>query len=228
MLVNAPELPEIQILNTGIERSMEMHADALLQASRRVDWRFLLPNPDLGDVAYIGPSDELHIKALNAFSKSVVVFTQPPSTSEQTPKFDVVVVCAPTMPRLVSAGQLLRPGGFLYIETYGLSWLIRRGWRFLLHSHLERFKINTPRRYMATLSAHGLIPTGTFWHWPDFENCTRIVPLDNLSGFELGINNPTNGLLNHWRSNLLGWALRNGIVAFSVPCVSYVAQQAIE
>ena len=32
-----------------------LDADALLQASRRVDWRFLLPDPNLGRVAYLGP-----------------------------------------------------------------------------------------------------------------------------------------------------------------------------
>jgi len=228
MLVNAQKLPKIQSLDLEPEPSIDMHADTLLQASRRVDWRFLLPDPDLGDVAFIGPSDELHLKALNAFSKSVVVFAQPPSTSEQTPMYDVVVVSAPTMLEMAIAGQLLRPGGFLYLETYGLLWLIRRGRRHGLRSRLKSLKVYPPRRYLARLSAHGLISIGTFWHWPDFENCTRIVPLDNLSGFELAINNPTNGLLNRWTSNLRGWVLRNGIIALLVPCVSYVAQQATE
>ena len=29
--------------------------DELLQRSRRVDWRFLLPDPRLGNVVYFGP-----------------------------------------------------------------------------------------------------------------------------------------------------------------------------
>jgi len=223
MFVDAQKLPEIQTLDMGIQSGIEMHADALLQASRRVDWRFLLSDPELGDVAFIGPSDELHIKALNAFSRSLDVFAQPPSGGEPNIKFDVVVVCAPSLPMLANAGDLLRPGGFLYIETYGLLWLSRLR-RSALRSGLERLKVHSPRRYWAALGGHRLIPIGTFWHWPDFENCTRIVPMDTLSGYELAFN----GLLSQWRSNLVGWSLRNGIAGQLGPCISYVAQRAIE
>ena len=228
MLVDAQKLPEIQTLDMGIQPGTEMHADALLQASRRVDWRFLLPDPELGDVAYIGPSDELHFKALNAFSRSLAVFARPPSVDEQVTKYDVAVVCAPSLPMLASAGDLIRPGGFLYVETYGLLWLSRLRWRSALRSSLERLKVHLSQRYLAALDEHRLTPIGTFWHWPDFENCTRIVPMDNLSGFELAFNGPKNGLLSRWRSNLVGWSLRNGLATQLGPCISYVAQRAIE
>ena len=39
-----------------IEQSQFPYPDQDLQLSRRLDWRFLLPNPHLGRVGYLGPS----------------------------------------------------------------------------------------------------------------------------------------------------------------------------
>lgn len=47
--------------------ALELTPDMLLQASRRVDWRFLLPNPALGRVAYVGPVDSEHAASLRLF-----------------------------------------------------------------------------------------------------------------------------------------------------------------
>jgi len=223
MLVDARKLPEIKSVDMEVQPGMEMHADALLQASRRVDWRFLLPDPELGDVAFIGSSDELHIKALNAFSKSLAVFARPPSGGEQNTKYDIVVVCAPSLPMLANAGDLLNHGGFLDTSFCGLYQYSSH----LLYIVLFSFVNNTfhpPRQYWAALGGHRLIPIGSFWHWPDFENCTRIVPMDTLSGFDLAFN----GLLIQWRSNLVGWSLRNGIAGQLGPCISFVAQRVSE
>ena len=48
--------------------------------------------------------------------------------------------------------------------------------------------------------------------------------MDTLSGYELAFN----GLSSQWRSNLVGWSLRNGIAGQLGPCISYVAQRVIE
>jgi hypothetical protein len=42
--------------------------DALLQASRRVDWRFLPAEPELGRVAYLGSDDPELVESLRLFS----------------------------------------------------------------------------------------------------------------------------------------------------------------
>ena len=42
--------------------------EAVLQASRRIDWRFLLPTPDLGQVACIGVTDADLLESLALFS----------------------------------------------------------------------------------------------------------------------------------------------------------------
>ena len=51
--------------------------DALLQSSRRVDWRFLLPEPDLGRVASIGPSDPELVESLGLLSEELVSLVDP-------------------------------------------------------------------------------------------------------------------------------------------------------
>lgn len=47
--------------------------DTLLQLSRRIDWRFLLPDPELGRVACFGASDELLVSALKRFSAALTL-----------------------------------------------------------------------------------------------------------------------------------------------------------
>ncbi|HYY32017.1 MAG TPA: hypothetical protein VE693_00315 [Gaiellaceae bacterium] len=53
--------------------------DALLQASRRLDWRFLLEQPELGRVACIAKHDPDLIESLRLFSEVL-------SASRETPE----------------------------------------------------------------------------------------------------------------------------------------------
>src|ERR1044071_531014 len=50
-----------------------LDADVLLQASRRVDWRFLLPDPNLGRVAYFGPARGALLESLRLFSAALAL-----------------------------------------------------------------------------------------------------------------------------------------------------------
>ena len=58
--------------------------DALLQASRRVDWRFLLPEAELGRVACIGETDPDLVRSLRLFSSELTA-SQAASANEDEP-----------------------------------------------------------------------------------------------------------------------------------------------
>ena len=57
----------------------QTQSDALLQASRRVDWRFLLPDPNLERVAYLGPANRSLWESLRLFSAALAVIESIPT-----------------------------------------------------------------------------------------------------------------------------------------------------
>jgi hypothetical protein len=80
-------------------------------AVRRADWRFLLPDPVLGRVAYVGPHEPALIRALSALSDALELRPVPGTLH------DVVVITRPTERRQLAAADLVAPGGWLYLET---------------------------------------------------------------------------------------------------------------
>lgn len=140
--------------------------DALLQASRRLDWRFLLPQPELGQVACIGSHDPELVESLRLFSSRFTAADAAPASRERT-SYDVVVLRNPTSEDLAEAVSLLRPGGWAYVEVEGSSSLRRSGRGRSVRGHA-----NALRRL-------GLVDVGTYLHWPDFGSCRAIVALDD-------------------------------------------------
>lgn len=138
----------------------------LLTASRRVDWRFLLPDPALGHVACTSRADAAlrHSCELFAASLSTLDGKGPDPSPESA---DVLVLVDPDVAALRRAREFLRPGGWVYVEIHGV--LTRRGRR----SRRPRF----PSDYAAELGRLGFDDVQASWHWPDFDSCTQILPL---------------------------------------------------
>src|SRR5258705_4072811 len=102
---SSPTLP-IEAPMSSVQAA-PLDADALLQASCRVDWRFLLPDPNLGHVAFLGPARGPLIESLRLFSAALAAN----DAAGQDGLYDVVVAIAPTYAALRRAATLLRPGG---------------------------------------------------------------------------------------------------------------------
>lgn len=91
-----------------------------LEMIRRLDWRFLLPDPELGRTGYVGPADGELAKALRTFSDPFVPLDSDPSSDPSTGEAadcDLAVVASRRMQDLQRAIQRLRPGGYLYWEV---------------------------------------------------------------------------------------------------------------
>ncbi|MCW3049053.1 MAG: hypothetical protein JWO74_3337 [Solirubrobacterales bacterium] len=133
-------------------------------AVRRADWRFLLPDPALGRVAYVGPHQPALVRALSALSDHLEL-RPPPGTLH-----DVVVVTRPTGSRQLAAGKLVAPGGWVYLETTGL----RAGGA------------------IAQLRGSGLVELAAWWLWPEASACLQMIPLANPAalGAALGRRQP--------------------------------------
>ena len=138
----------------------------LLAASRRVDWRFLLPDPELGHVACSADADPSLVHACRLFGRSLTLLGQ--AREEPAPaSVDVLVLVDPQRDELGSALDLVRPAGWVYLEVHGP--LTRRGRRL----RRPRF----PSDHAAELRGLGLDQVEAYWHWPDFDSCTEIMPL---------------------------------------------------
>jgi hypothetical protein len=157
------------------EQELLRDNDALLQASRRLDWRFLLPEPELGRVACIGVDDPNLAESLRLFGSEATVL-EAGRPWEELALHDVVVLRNPAGAELAAAVPLLRPGGWMYVEVDGAG-----GRRRLLGSR------RTARGYAAALRRLGLVEVQGHLHWPDFRSCRVIVPLGDALAVRLAL-----------------------------------------
>jgi hypothetical protein len=148
--------------------------DALLQASRRVDWRFLLPIPELGRVACLGETDPELVRSLRLFSAELTA-SRSGAANEQEPSYDLVVLRNATLDELEAARSRLRSGGWLYVEV---------------DNPLRRKRARAARSasgYARALRRLGFVEVDAQVHWPDFASCRAIVPLDAAAAIRHGL-----------------------------------------
>jgi aminoglycoside phosphotransferase (APT) family kinase protein len=120
----------------------------LLAASRRIDWRFLLPDPRLRRVALAGGDSADLREALALLGAELVEGSEAP---------DVLVVAGADADALEAAAGLVPPGGFLYAELRG--------------------PFARPEGALALLRRLGFDDPTAHWHYPSFDRCEEIVPL---------------------------------------------------
>lgn len=198
------------VLNAGQLETSRLHtpaqSDALLQASRRVDWRFLLPDPNLGEVAYLGPAHGSLLESLRLFSAALTVTASATIHDRQPMQFDVVVMLAPSDKRVKQGAELVKPGGFLYVEA-------RRRWA------------RSPAGYVSALRRLGFIEVAAYWHWPNFESCTEIIPLGDPVALVHALGRRRSGGATRLKSALGRGLVRMGLLPRLVPCFSLVARK---
>jgi hypothetical protein len=184
--------------------------DALLLASRRIDWRFLLPDPDLGRVACIGVTDPKLLESLRLFSAELVTSESGRGGSSEA-AYDLLVLQNPREDSLDAASGLLRPGGWLYLE-------VKKSLK-PVETHASR----SARGYARALRKRGFVDVGTYVHWPDFPSCRAIVPLDDAAAVRHGVSRARTGqarLLTRLAPVLAG----SHQLALFVPCASVLGR----
>lgn len=199
--------------------------DRDLQVVRRLDWRFLLPEPRLRRVACLGCQDAALLAALKTFSDSLAVLSRPegpvpPEVREHT--FDLVVAGSPHRPVLERAATLLAPGGHLYCEIDRAAWFRSTG-RGRSPSRLPGF--GPIRAVSAMLRRLGLDGIRIHWHHPDFEACQRIIPLREPEAvaylFARDCGRTVRPIAWEAGRHMAG----TGLLPLLVPCVSIIARR---
>jgi hypothetical protein len=185
--------------------------EAVLQASRRIDWRFLLPTPDLGQVACIGVTDPDLLESLELFSAALEV-ADATREDERDASYDVIVLRNPRRETIEVGCRLLRPGGWLYVEVENSN------------SSRAPGAPRSVRGCARELRRFGLVDVSTYVHWPDFASCRAIVPLDEVTAVRHGLarGSTSGGWLLTRLAPVLAATRQLGLF---VPCASAIARR---
>lgn len=194
----------------------------LLQKSRQLDWRFLLPDPRLGDVACLGTQRSGVQELLQLFSKSVTVIGKRPRPCAT---YDLVVANSPTYETLQWTTKLVRPGGSLYVEAYGGCRKAYSGRLIGFLSHSTRPRLCCAADYVAALGQLGFDEVTAHWHWPNFERCQEIVPLGHNEAMLLFLSRRRGSTAGLLKASLARCLLRMRLLEHVLACFSLVARR---
>ena len=138
---------------------------------RRLDFRFLLPEPRLGSVAVVGGPDDVLLAALGEHAERVAA--EPADAVGRG--FDTVVLRGPTADRLRLAGRLVAPDGWVIVEP-------DRGARV---GRIPGARRGAAAGTLEPWTGTGLEAVRRSWHWPTVARAQEVVPLDEPRSMKL-------------------------------------------
>ncbi len=195
-------------------------SDNTLQLSRRLDWRFLLPEPHLRRVAYFGAPRNTLALALQQFSEELILFENAEGNLEKPPQagFDLAVLQAPTFAQLECAHAQLAPRGYLYAEA-------QHAWEWRQARTLPTRALNLPdiAEWQAALSRLGFIEIKAHWHRPTFERAVQIIPLHDAGAMDFVFNRRAEDLMSQLKFATGRSLMKRAWLARLLQCASLVA-----
>ena len=199
-----------------------------LETSRRLAWRFLLPNPHLGRVAYLGPASGTLPRALREFCDSLTTIAPArPAVhaADSAPVFDLVVLRSQSQADAEKASTLLESRGSLYWEIDPANWL--NTWRGVLRRDRQKERwslhLNLVRDCIVLLQRLGLCDIEVYWHRPNFERCSEIIPVNDPLALEYIFSRDRNALVAQLQLAVEWWMIKTGLLPHFVPCISLIA-----
>lgn len=177
---------------------MESNVDELLPLSRRLDWRFLLPDPMLSKVAYIGPGESHLLQALERLSREIIRDSDQPT--------DITVLVDPTLSDFTRS---IRVSSRFYIELRRPSLQKRLG------------QLAAPESFLRAAAKAGFT-ADAYWHYPDFEATTRIIPLSAATPLLSVVAKNRHDAKTRIKTAGMRLFLKSGLLAKTVPCLSII------
>lgn len=194
-------------------------SDSTLQLARRLDWRFLLPEPSLQRVALFDSSQSLLTRALQCFSAELTLFENAHEQKEAS--FDLVVLARPALLTLEPALRLLAPGGHLYAEVQH-AW----SWRHERTLPLAALNVPTLADWQAELVRLGCTNIAAHWHRPTFEHALQIIPMHDAAATDFVFNRRAENLMGRFKFAAGRSLMQRAWLARLLQCVSMVASKA--
>lgn len=206
-----------------------------IELARRIDWRFLLPSPHLGQVAYVGSLQEDLLDALRYFCDRLVYASDAPAmASAQSPPagFDLLVLRGPHPAAVGQLAGRLKTGGHLYWEIDRCT--SPAGDR-RVHPKTPQpraARVPRPSRLVHALAYPGQLDALTrfgfgqiqvHWHRPDFHRCLEMIPLDAHPPIRHIFSRPKRGLAAAARATAGRISLNRGLLARLAACISVIA-----
>jgi hypothetical protein len=147
-----------------------------LAAARRLDWRFLLPEPQLGRVVCIGRRTADLVAPLELFAEAVARL-EPRDARAEPASFDLAVLGGASVRDCRHARTLLRPGGAVYVEVH----------RHVRGRRREPGVLRSAPATARVLERLGFVGVAASWHWPSFDAATHIVPLGDVEAVKYAL-----------------------------------------
>jgi hypothetical protein len=193
---------------------------------RRLDWRFLLPEPGLDSVGYVGTGKDSLLPALKWVAGSLAMIVGNAETPAPNPEgalCDVIVVQSSSFYALEQGITLLKPNGWLY-------WEVDRR-----HPDSGESTVNSnfghtlkkPKELIKVLQRWGFCEVELNWHRPDFNACKEFVSLRDGAplGFLVGQFAETG--LPPWTSRVARSLILQGFLPSIFRCLSVVARKGL-
>lgn len=213
--MSASAIPFTQVACWTTERQAH-DRDELLQGSRRIDWRFLLPDPDLPPTAVMDGTDSDLLESLRRIGTQVTTLnaTGPANCAGQ---FRLVVASNPSRDELVRAVQAARCGGYVYVEVHRKRNFARSTSKSVAAAGVKEWHVALTSLHVTGLQVH--------WHWPDFRNCAEIIPLSNRAAVQCTLRRRGSAWRSRWKTRLAAILLHAGLFESFVPCFSVLGQR---
>ena len=181
--------------------------DRDLQVARRVDWRYLLPDPRLREVGYVGRQEGMLREALEQLCESVAVAAPAEKTQAGQKEFDVVVLKSRERAELETASAMLSVGGHLYWEVEGGR------------------KRPAIQSCVAWLKEQGFDGIKAHWNRPGFENCLEIIPLGETPALTFVLARHFGGVRRRLMQTAGRAVTKMRMLEWMMPSVSIVARK---